>query len=79
MTDTYTVLSQVPVNRWIPELQEAREGYDVTARWLSTGTVVKVFVPRESYNGTNVDAAIRTEGYKHDEVAALGAGSARAS
>lgn len=75
MSAAYTILSQVPLNKWVPELQEAREGYEVTARWAATGGIVRVFVYREAYNATNVDAAIRTEGYKLDEVAALSAGS----
>lgn len=68
----YTPLDRTQLTKWDQTRQQAVEGWQVRARWHRTGTVLTVFVPLESYNATNVDAAIRQAGYADEEVGRLG-------
>ena len=69
---TYTLVSRVRVNRWNHDLQRAEEGWNVTARWTATGTLLPVFVPLAQYVPDKVDALIRAAGAKDEAIAALG-------
>lgn len=73
----YRILSRVQLNRYDQALQQAVEGWEIQARWTRTGTVLKVFVPLDTYNVANVDAAIRQAGGMDDQIGALGASSPR--
>lgn len=73
MAETYVVLDQVKLNKWDGTKQEAVEGWQVRYRWVSNNVVGDVFVPVETYNATNVDAAIRQAGAVGEQVSALGA------
>lgn len=75
MTPTYTIIGQVQLSKWLPELQQAVPGWDITVRWTSPPVTFHVFVDEQSYNATNVDAAIRDQGSKVGAVSALGQGS----
>jgi len=72
MTGTYRILSRVHVNQWDDQLQTAVPGWQVLALWLSTGTVLPVFVADSHYDATNLDTLIRAAGAKDDQIHALG-------
>lgn len=69
----YTVVSQVQRNKWVPELQQAVEGWDVTVAWGSRKQIFTVFVPDATYNPTEADTLVRQQGAVVDQVAGLGA------
>ncbi len=72
MSAQYAIVSRTILNRWDPEKLEAVEGWEIRARWASTGTLLKVFVPAATYNATEVDTAIRAAGHLDDQIGALG-------
>lgn len=76
MSAVYTILASVPLNYFDPALQEAVPSHQVTARWSSTGSVIRVTIPDTAYNATEVDSRIRQAGYAEDQVFALGSGAA---
>lgn len=69
---TYTIVSASQINRWDQQLQTAVEGWQLDVRWNRTGHILRVFVPLDQYNVTNVDTMIRQAGALDDEVSALG-------
>lgn len=75
MAATYRILSIVPVNRWVRELQEAVPSHEIRVQWASTGDVLTVYVPDATYNPTEVDSAIRQAGYNNEQVRSLGGSS----
>lgn len=75
MSATYSITSRVQTTKWDPEKQEAVEGWEITARWASTGTLLRVFVPLAVYNPTEVDSRIVQAGQLDERIGALGGGS----
>lgn len=69
---TYVIVSRVHVNQWNTDLQAAIPGWDIRARWTSTGALLPVFVPDDAYTPANVDTLIRAAGAVDDAVHALG-------
>lgn len=69
---TYRIVSRVHVNQWSNELQQAVPGWDIRALWVSTGTVLPVFVPDSQYTAENVDAFVRHAGAIDDQIHKLG-------
>lgn len=68
----YRIVSRVHVNQWSNELQQAVAGWDIRALWISTGTVLPVFVPDSQYTAENVDNFIRHAGAADEKIHALG-------
>lgn len=71
-TPVYAILARVQVNRWDVPLQRTVTGWDVTAQWAATGTILHVFVPDDRYTPDQVDALIRAAGAKDDAMESLG-------
>ncbi|PYO45025.1 MAG: hypothetical protein DMD33_00860 [Gemmatimonadetes bacterium] len=67
----YRILSRVHVTKWVDDLQEAVEGRDLKALWLSTGTTLRIFVPDKVYSAENVDKLLRAEGAEDERIHAL--------
>jgi hypothetical protein len=68
----YRIVSRLHVNQWSNQLQQAIPGWDIRALWISTGTILPVFVPDASYTAENVDAMIRSAGATDEQMHALG-------
>lgn len=75
MTDvfqTYRIIERNHVNKWNDKLQTVEPGWDIKALWVSTGTILPVFVDDAHYTPENVDTFIRAAGATDDAVHALG-------
>lgn len=68
----YRIVMRAHVNRWDDDLQTAVPGWEIKARWVSTGAVLPVFLPDASYTADNVDTLIRAAGARDEEVHRLG-------
>lgn len=68
----YRIVSRVHVNQWNDQLQAAVPGWDIRALWISTGTILPVFVPDTQYTPENVDQLVRHAGELDDRMHALG-------
>lgn len=75
MSAQYSIVSIRKRNKYDPDLSEAVEGHDVTAKWAATGDVLTVFVPGVDLDPTDADTMIRQAGYKREQVRALGGGA----
>lgn len=71
-TPEYTIVARAQIAKWDNTLQTTVEGWQLDVRWTTSGTILRVFVPLDKYNPTNVDAAIRQAGYLDDEIGRLG-------
>lgn len=69
---TYRIVQRNHVNQWSNELQTAVPGWDIRALWISTGTVLPVFVPDSQYTADNVDKMIRHAGAIDEQIHGLG-------
>lgn len=81
MSDTMTETDQgkpyviigtpVHVNQWSDALQQVQSGWQVTAQWLATGTIIRVFVPDSADLPSTADSLIRSQGAQLDALHAL--------
>lgn len=69
---TYGIVQRVHVNRWDDRLQQVVPGWEVSALWAQTGTLLPVFVPDTFYTPENVDKMIRDAGALDEQIHALG-------
>lgn len=69
----YRIVQRNHVSQWSTELNRAVDGWNVLALWLSTRTVLPVFVPDDRYTPENVDALIRAAGATDEAIHKLGA------
>lgn len=69
----YSIISRSHVNHWDNGLQRAVAGWEIAARWTSTGTILPVFVADANYTPDQVDAAIKAAGVKDEAIEKLGA------
>lgn len=68
----YRIVSRVHIAQWDNALQQAVQGWELKALWLSTGTILPVFLPDAQYTPENVDLLIRHAGEVDDRIHALG-------
>lgn len=68
----YTIIARSQVTQWDAARREAVEGWTLTVKWESTGTILNVFVPLAQYVPDKVDTAIRAAGVKDEAIEALG-------
>lgn len=68
----YRIISRVHVSQWDDQLQEAVPGWSLKVLWISTGTVLPVFVPDTSYTPDNIDRLTRAAGATDEAVHQLG-------
>lgn len=61
----------VHMNQWSDALQQVQSGWQVTAQWLATGTVIRVFVPDSADLPSTADSLIRSQGAQLDALHAL--------
>lgn len=61
----------VNVNEWSQTLQQVQKGWQVTAQWKATGTIVRVFVPESADLPSTADQLIRYQGAQLDALHAL--------
>lgn len=64
----YTIIAEAHVNKWDNALQTAVPGWEVTARWNDTGTIIPVFVPDTADLVTGADQLIRHMGAQIDKL-----------
>jgi hypothetical protein len=68
----YRIIQRNHVAQWSDALQQAVPGWDLRVQWLSTGTILPVFVPDTVYTPENIDTMIRAAGAVDERVHALG-------
>lgn len=61
----------VHMNQWSEALQQVQSGWQVTAQWLATGTIIRVFVPESADLPSTADTLIRQQGAQIDALHAL--------
>lgn len=61
----------VHVNQWSDALQQVQSGWQVTAQWIATGTIIRVFVPDTADLPSTADTLIRQQGAQLDALHAL--------
>lgn len=71
-TKPYAIIgTPVHENQWSDALQQVQSGWRVTAQWLATGTVIRVFVPDTADLPSTADSLIRAQGAQLDALHAL--------
>lgn len=70
--EAYRIVSRYHVNEWSDDLQATIPGWRIKAQWISTGTILPVFVPDASYTPESVDATIRHAGAVDQAMHSLG-------
>ena len=68
----YRIIQRTHISQWDDRLQQAVPGWDIRALWVSTGTVLPVFVPDSDFTPENVDQLIRHAGEKDNAIHSLG-------
>lgn len=56
------------VRQWSDEQQAVQDGWEIRARWNTSGAVIRVFVPDNTDIAATADALIRHQGEQLDKL-----------